>query len=34
MLSKYIEDIAQWHEDMNFTFEWQKNILRASAASE
>ena len=30
----YIEDITQWREDMNFTFERQKIILRASAASE
>ena len=29
-----IEDITQWHEDMNFIFEWQNNILRTSAASE
>ena len=34
MLSKNIEDITQWREDMNFTFERQKNILRANAASE
>ena len=30
----YIEDITRWHEDMNFIFEWQNNILRTSAASE
>ena len=29
-----IEDITRWREDMNFIFEWQKNILRTSAASE
>ena len=29
-----IEDITLWREDMNFIFEWQKNILRTSAASE
>ena len=23
----YIEDITRWREDMNFTFEWQNNIL-------
>ena len=22
-----IEDITRWCEDMNFIFEWQKNIL-------
>ena len=32
--SEYIEDITRWREDMNFIFEWQNNILRASAASE
>ena len=31
---KYIEDITRWHEDTNFIFEWQSNILRTSAASE
>ena len=31
---KYIEDITRWREDMNFIFECQNNILRASAASE
>ena len=31
---KYIEDITQWREDMNYIFEWQNNILRTSAASE
>ena len=30
----YIEHITWWHEDMNFIFEWQNNILRTSAASE
>ena len=30
----YIEDITRWHEDMNFIFEWQNNILRTSAVSE
>ena len=29
-----IEDITRWHEDMNFIFKWQNNILRTSAASE
>ena len=32
--TKYIEDITRWREDMNFIFEWQKNILRTSAGSE
>ena len=27
-----IEDITRWHEDMNFIFEWQNNILRKSTA--
>ena len=26
ILSVYIEDITRWGEDMNFMFEWQKNI--------
>ena len=30
-LLQYIEDITRWREDMNFTFEWQNNILRTSA---
>ena len=30
----YIEAITRWHEDINFFFEWQNNILRTSAASE
>ena len=34
ILRKYIEDIKQWREDMNYIFEWQNNILRTSAASE
>ena len=29
---EYIEDITQWHKDMNFIFEWQNNILRTSAS--
>ena len=29
-----LEDITGWREDMTFFFEWQKNILRTSAASE
>ena len=27
---KYIEDITRWREDMNFIFEWQKNIVFAT----
>ena len=23
----YIEDITRWHEEMNFIFKWQNNIL-------
>ena len=26
-LAKYIEDITQWREDMNFMFEWQEQYL-------
>ena len=33
-LDVYREDITRWHEDMNFIFEWQNNILRTRAASE
>ena len=25
--SYYVEDITRWHKDMDFTFEWQYNIL-------
>ena len=30
----YIEHITWWHEDMNFIFERQNNILRTSVANE
>ena len=33
-INLYIEDITWWHEDMNFIFEWQNNILRTSTARE
>ena len=29
---KLTEDITWWHEDMNFIFEWQNNILGTSRA--
>ena len=29
----YIKDITRRHEDMNFIFDWQNNILRTSASS-
>ena len=32
--TSYIEDITRWHEDMNFIFERQNNILQTSAVSE
>lgn len=32
-LNKYRGELTQWHEDMNFSFNWQNNILRTSSAS-
>ena len=26
-INKYVEDITQWQEDMNFMFEWQEQYL-------
>ena len=31
-MTKYIEDITRWSEDMNFMFEWQEQYLTSECS--